>query len=196
MAFTLEIGDKALDFTLPATDGNTYQLSDFDDADVARRLLHLQSLPLRDRFRRNRPGHGREVRAEGREVRRHQLQQRGHPSGRRLRPHGGAHGRARASPGPICTTRVRKWPWPTAPCARRTSTSSTRTANWSTPAAASTAPATPARSRVNDLDRALGELTSGKPVSVPLTNPIGCNVKWDGKDAHWMPAEACDLVFN
>ncbi len=26
------------------------------------------------------------------------------------------------------------------------------------------------------------------------TNPIGCNVKWDGKDAHWMPAEACDLV--
>jgi len=27
-----------------------------------------------------------------------------------------------------------------------------------------------------------------------VTNPIGCNVKWDGKDAHWMPAEACDLV--
>jgi peroxiredoxin len=48
---------------------------------------------------------------------------------------------------------------------------------------------------VNDLDRALGELTSGKPVSVPKTNPIGCNVKWDGKDAHWMPADACDLVW-
>ena len=47
---------------------------------------------------------------------------------------------------------------------------------------------------VNDLDRVLGELTSGKPVSVPVTNPIGCNVKWDGKDAHWMPHEACDLV--
>lgn len=47
---------------------------------------------------------------------------------------------------------------------------------------------------VNDLERALEEHTSGKPVSVPLTNPIGCNVKWDGKDAHWMPAEACDLV--
>ncbi len=46
----------------------------------------------------------------------------------------------------------------------------------------------------NDLDRALEELTSGKPVSVPLTNPIGCNVKWDGRDAHWMPPEACDLV--
>ncbi len=23
---------------------------------------------------------------------------------------------------------------------------------------------------------------------------IGCNIKWDGKDAHWMPAEACDLI--
>ena len=46
---------------------------------------------------------------------------------------------------------------------------------------------------VNDLDRALEELTSGKPVSVPLTNPIGCNVKWDGKERHWMPADACDL---
>ncbi len=47
---------------------------------------------------------------------------------------------------------------------------------------------------VNDLDRVLGEITEGKQVSVPVTNPIGCNVKWDGKDAHWMPAEACDLV--
>lgn len=47
---------------------------------------------------------------------------------------------------------------------------------------------------VNDLDRALTELLAGKPITTPLTNPIGCNVKWDGKDAHWMPAEACDLV--
>lgn len=51
-----------------------------------------------------------------------------------------------------------------------------------------------AKAKVFDLDRALEELTAGKPVSVPLTNPIGCNVKWDGKDAHWMPADACDLV--
>ena len=50
------------------------------------------------------------------------------------------------------------------------------------------------RITVNDLDRTLLELTSGKKVSVPVTNPIGCNVKWDGKDLHWMPADACDLV--
>ncbi|HAS82625.1 MAG TPA: thioredoxin family protein [Verrucomicrobia bacterium] len=50
------------------------------------------------------------------------------------------------------------------------------------------------RMSVNDLDRTLNELVSGKPVSIPVTNPIGCNVKWEGKDAHWMPADACDLV--
>lgn len=50
------------------------------------------------------------------------------------------------------------------------------------------------RITVNDLDRALEEITSGLPVSEPVTNPIGCNVKWEGKDKHWMPADACDLV--
>jgi peroxiredoxin len=50
------------------------------------------------------------------------------------------------------------------------------------------------RIAVRDLDRTLEELTSGEQVSVPVTNPIGCNVKWEGKDKHWMPAEACDLV--
>lgn len=48
---------------------------------------------------------------------------------------------------------------------------------------------------VNDLERALEELISGKAISVPVTNPIGCNVKWEGKDKHWMPADACDLVW-
>jgi peroxiredoxin len=47
---------------------------------------------------------------------------------------------------------------------------------------------------INNLDIVLEELTSGKPVSTILTNPIGCNIKWDGKDAHWMPEDACDLV--
>ncbi len=51
-----------------------------------------------------------------------------------------------------------------------------------------------AKAKVFDLDRALEELTSNHAVSVPLTNPVGCNVKWDGEDAHWMPADACDLV--
>ena len=46
----------------------------------------------------------------------------------------------------------------------------------------------------NDLNQVLEEITAGRPVTTPVTNPIGCNVKWEGEDAHWMPADACDLV--
>ena len=49
---------------------------------------------------------------------------------------------------------------------------------------------------VNDLENALEEHLAGKTISTPLTNPIGCNVKWENQDAHWMPPEACDLVFD
>lgn len=47
---------------------------------------------------------------------------------------------------------------------------------------------------IHDLERTLSELLAGQQVSVPITNPVGCNIKWEGKDKHWMPADACDLV--
>jgi peroxiredoxin len=50
------------------------------------------------------------------------------------------------------------------------------------------------KSIVNDLDRVLAELTEGRPITIQVTNPVGCNIKWEGKDKHWMPEEACDLV--
>lgn len=46
----------------------------------------------------------------------------------------------------------------------------------------------------NDLEKALEEHLKGKKISTAVTNPIGCNVKWEGKDAHWMPPDACDLI--
>ena len=46
----------------------------------------------------------------------------------------------------------------------------------------------------HDLRNALDAMLAGKKPPVELTNPIGCNVKWLGEDAHWMPPEACDLV--
>lgn len=55
-------------------------------------------------------------------------------------------------------------------------------------------PRQPENVTTHDLENALTEHLAGKDISTPATNPIGCNVKWDGKDAHWMPAEACDLV--
>lgn len=48
--------------------------------------------------------------------------------------------------------------------------------------------------KVFDLKNALDEIFSGKKVSKPITNPIGCNVKWSGQAPHWMPPEACDLA--
>lgn len=47
---------------------------------------------------------------------------------------------------------------------------------------------------INNLYNALSEHVSGKPITTPVTNPIGCNVKWDGMDEHWMPEDACDLI--
>lgn len=56
-------------------------------------------------------------------------------------------------------------------------------------------PRNPKEIKSYDLENALDELLSGKEVTVKLTNPIGCNIKWEGKDPHWMPPKACDLVF-
>ncbi len=55
-------------------------------------------------------------------------------------------------------------------------------------------PRAPEAATINDLERAIDEALAGKPISTPVTNPVGCNVKWKGHDAHWMPPEACDLV--
>lgn len=57
-------------------------------------------------------------------------------------------------------------------------------------------PRTPGQETTHELRDAVEDLVWGREVQVPLTNPIGCNVKWDGQDAHWMPPEACDLVFT
>lgn len=50
------------------------------------------------------------------------------------------------------------------------------------------------QSKTNELEDALNAVVEGRTPDTALTNPIGCNVKWSGKDAHWMPPEACDLV--
>ncbi len=55
-------------------------------------------------------------------------------------------------------------------------------------------PRDPSKIKENTLEKALNELLAGQSITTPLTNPIGCNVKWKGKDPHWMPPEACDLI--
>jgi peroxiredoxin len=48
--------------------------------------------------------------------------------------------------------------------------------------------------RTNELREAVDTILAGREPTTPLTNPIGCNVKWKGKEQHWMPPDACDLV--
>jgi peroxiredoxin len=55
-------------------------------------------------------------------------------------------------------------------------------------------PRTPGQETTRELRDALDALLEGGEPPAPVTNPIGCNVKWKGQDAHWMPPEACDLV--
>ncbi len=59
---------------------------------------------------------------------------------------------------------------------------------------ATNSPRNPEGITVNDLEKALDEYLDGKGIRNQVTNPIGCNVKWEGKDAHWMPPDACDLT--
>jgi peroxiredoxin len=55
-------------------------------------------------------------------------------------------------------------------------------------------PRTPGAQTTHELADAVEDLLAGRDVKVPITNPIGCNVKWWGKPHKWMPPEACDLV--
>ena len=55
-------------------------------------------------------------------------------------------------------------------------------------------PRTPGAETTHELVDAVEAVLAGRRPPVEVTNPIGCNVKWKGKPAKWMPPEACDLV--
>jgi hypothetical protein len=46
-------------------------------------------------------------------------------------------------------------------------------------------PRTPGAEKTHELRDAMDALLAGKQPAVPMTNPIGCNVKWWGKDNRW-----------
>lgn len=57
-------------------------------------------------------------------------------------------------------------------------------------------PRHPGQESTNELRDAVDTLLEGQTPATEKTNPLGCNVKWAGKEKHWMPPEACDLVFS
>ena len=194
MAFTLEIGEQAPDFTLPATDGNTYSLSDFEDADALVIFFTCNHCPYvlgSDEVTRRTAESYADRGVKFVAINANSAQT--HPDD------DFAH----------MVTRMaeQQFPWPYLYDQSQEvalAYGALRTPHFYVFDRARTLvytgrgvdnPRETAKMTVNDLDNALEELTIGKPISTPLTNPIGCNVKWEGQDAHWMPAAACDLVI-
>jgi len=48
--------------------------------------------------------------------------------------------------------------------------------------------------KTHELADAVDALLAGKPVPLAVTEAIGCTVKWRGKEGHFVPTDVCDLV--
>jgi peroxiredoxin len=193
MPFTLPLGSKAPAFSLPATDGNSYKLEDFAEASVLVVFFTCNHCPYVT-------GSDEVTRATALKYQ---------PVG--IRFVGINSNSATTHPNddfPHMVTRMQEQRFPWIYLHDRSQAVAKAYGALRTPhfyvfdrerrlvysGRGVDQPRNTAKMTVNDLDQALSDITAGKPVTKPLTNPIGCNVKWDGQDAHWMPPEACDLV--
>jgi peroxiredoxin len=194
MAFTLQIGESAPDFKLPATDGNTYQLSDFDEARVLVVFFTCNHCPY----------------VIGSDEITRQTADKFAPQGVKFV---GINSNSKATRPEDdfdhMVTRMEKYNFPWLYLYDESQEIALAYGALRTPhfyvfdqdrklvytGRGVDSPKDTGKMTVNDLERALEEHLAGQLISVPLTNPIGCNVKWVGQDAHWMPAEACDLVL-
>jgi peroxiredoxin len=193
MAFTLEIGEKAPEFALPATDGKTYQLSDFDESEVLVVFFTCNHCPYvlgsdevtRRTAERFAPQGVRFVGINSNSVNTYPEDSFDHMVERmRIHHFPWLYLRDESQDAALAYGALRTPHFYVFDADRRLIYTGRGVDS----------PRDTSRMTVNDLGRALEEHLDGKPVSVPVTNPIGCNVKWEGKDAHWMPPEACDLV--
>ncbi len=193
MSFTLEIGESAPNFKLPATDGNTYQLSDYSDAKVLVIFFTCNHCPF--------------VTGSDEVTRETAIKF----SDQGVKFVGISSNSITTYPEDdfdhmVSRMNEHQFPWTylfdeSQDVAR--AYGALRTPHFYVfdgdrkliyTGRAVDNPKDTDKMTVNDLDNALSEHLSVQAISNPVTNPIGCNVKWTGKDAHWMPAEACDLV--
>lgn len=193
MAFTLQIGEQAPDFRLPATDGRTYSLDDFKDARVLVVFFTCNHCPYVI-------GSDEVTRATALKYEPHGVRFVGiNSNSENTKPEDSFENMVKRM-------EEHRFPWvylrdktqevAKAYGALRTPHFFVFDANRKLVYTGRGVdnPRDTSKMTVNDLDNALADVIAGRPVAVPLTNPIGCNVKWEGRDAHWMPPEACDLV--
>jgi peroxiredoxin len=193
MAFTLQIGDSAPQFQLPATDGNTYSLEDFKAADILVIFFTCNHCPY----------------VIGSDESTRRTVDKYAPQGVKFVGINSNSRRAYESDSfenMVRRMEEHRFPWlylhdESQDIAR--AYGALRTPHFYVfdgnrrlvyTGRALDNPKDASLATVNDLEQALDQLLAGEPILTPLTNPIGCNVKWDGQDPHWMPADACDLV--
>jgi len=193
MSFTLQPGNNAIDFTLPATDGSTYRLSDFDKYRFLVIFFTCNHCPYvigSDEVTRSTAEKylEKEVRFAG--------------------INSNSENTYPEDSFPNMVRRMEKYRFPWLYLYDKDQSVARAYGALRTPhffvfdqnrklvytGRGVDSPRDTSRMTVNNLEIVLEELTSGKPISIPVTNPIGCNIKWEGMDAHWMPPEACDLI--
>jgi peroxiredoxin len=193
MAFTLQPGEKAIDFNLPATDGNNYSLSDFEKYKYLVIFFTCNHCPYVI-------GSDEITRAVAEKYRNQGVAFAGiNSNSENTYPEDSFSNM-------VARMEEKKFPW--IYLYDREQNIAREYGALRTPhfyvfdearklvytGRGVDSPRDISRMTVNNLEIALDELTGGKPISVPMTNPIGCNIKWEGQDAHWMPPDACDLV--
>lgn len=193
MAFTLELGAQAPDFSLPATDGETYSLSDFSDSPILVVFFTCNHCPF-------------VIGSD--EVTRKTVDRFADKGVTFVGINSNSEATHADDDFDHMVERMNTYNFPWVYLRDEQQSAALAYGALRTPhfyvfdqdrklvytGRAVDSPRDAAKITVNDLENALEEITSGKPVTSPVTNPIGCNVKWLGQAAHWMPAEACDLV--
>lgn len=193
MSYTLQPGRKAIDFRLPATDGSDYSLADFDDHPYLVIFFTCNHCPYVT-------GSDEVTRATAEKFRDRGVVFVG------INPNSEHTYEEDSFPNMVKRMKEHNFPWKY--LYDRDQTVVKAYGGLKTPhffvfnsdrelvytGRGVDSPRDTSRMTVNDLDRVLEELTTGRQISVQVTNPIGCNIKWEGKDAKWMPPEACDLV--
>ena len=194
MSFTIELGDSALDFKLPATDGKTYQLSDFDEANVLVIFFTCNHCPY-------------VIGSD--EVTRSTADKYAHKGVKFVGINSNSKNTYKEDDFKHMVSRMEEHDFPWTYLYDETQEIALAFGALRTPhfyvfdkdrqliytGRAVDNPREADKITVNDLERTLDEYLAGSKISMAKTNPIGCNVKWEGKDAHWMPPEACDLVI-
>lgn len=193
MAFTLELGAAAPDFTLPGTDNQTYSLANFADATLLVVVFSCNHCPYVTGSEQRMIDFCTDYQSRGVAfVAINSNETDGHPTD--SFEHMQQHASELAFPFPYLRDESQDvalaygalrtphyYVFDQDRCLQYTGRMDDN-------------PRVPGAETTHELRDAVEALLADKPVAVPLTNPLGCNVKWWGKERHWMPADACDLV--